>query len=466
MKRIWLGVCAVGMLMGAALTSAEEVFLYPEEERMQYAFLQEGLYFPMMHSYGGALPAEEASTMIHYFSGTCTGSLPCTAPLLFAKEQRTQGTFLQVLYEEALPERAAAMAKRFPALKDSPYLYLRDAWQLGLITTYDSEVRLSAEEQVAILYRYLVYLQNKKLHQHQYQLGLVYDEGAINAHYFQDQEELLEIIEQYQQWIQDEQDPTIQLALGARKDAFEAVYYQLVQDDRTYQQRPFGNPVGVGLGEDVVVTYGFKDPRYRSHTGVDIAPYYAKKAELGAIPILARQSGIAIFVKWDVPGTGKQWNYTHRLNGYGNHVIVISEEFFRRVQGDKSLSKNKQVYATLYGHLAAFSSFEPVDNPIVYKGLIDKFYFGERKANPASYANLKIVGVKTVTAGDTLGLMGNTGRSTSDHLHYEVRAIGADLDKVTIINPERFHIEVPHYDLAHEAPSLSIGGGGEDANKK
>jgi hypothetical protein len=43
------------------------------------------------------------------------------------------------------------------------------------------------------------------------------------------------------------------------------------------------------------MSYGFKDKRYPGHTGIDIAPYYGKKKELGDIPVVARQSGLAIF---------------------------------------------------------------------------------------------------------------------------------------------------------------------------
>jgi murein DD-endopeptidase MepM/ murein hydrolase activator NlpD len=40
-----------------------------------------------------------------------------------------------------------------------------------------------------------------------------------------------------------------------------------------------------------------------------------------------------------------------------------------------------------------------------------------------------------VKAGDLIGYMGSTGRSTGPHVHYEVRKDGIDIDPVPYLKP-------------------------------
>jgi murein DD-endopeptidase MepM/ murein hydrolase activator NlpD len=147
--------------------------------------------------------------------------------------------------------------------------------------------------------------------------------------------------------------------------------------------------------------------------------------------------------------------YGKSMGGYGNHVVILSEEFFRKVEGDTSLARHKQVYATLYGHMKSFGAYDPVENPIEYNGLIERFY----NSKQVSFRDVKIVGVRTVTVGEVIGVMGSTGRSTGEHLHYEVRAMRDPLGKVEYMNPEAFQVKVPQYDYVYGTPHLGMGGG-------
>jgi murein DD-endopeptidase MepM/ murein hydrolase activator NlpD len=52
------------------------------------------------------------------------------------------------------------------------------------------------------------------------------------------------------------------------------------------------------------------------------------------------------------------------------------------------------------------------------------------------YGHLTKVNVEpgqTVKAGDVVGFLGSTGRSTGPHLHYEIRKNGIDIDPTSFL---------------------------------
>lgn len=100
--------------------------------------------------------------------------------------------------------------------------------------------------------------------------------------------------------------------------------------------------------------------RLAIHAGVDIA--------------------VAVGIPIKTPADGQIWalGSTPAGSGYGNYVVVAHPN----VEAPTAF--------TLYGHLS---------DPVVL-----------RRGEP-------------VIAGDTLGLSGNTGRSTGPHLHYEERVL-------------------------------------------
>ncbi len=60
-----------------------------------------------------------------------------------------------------------------------------------------------------------------------------------------------------------------------------------------------------------------------------------------------------------------------------------------------------------------------------------------------SYAHLYTCFLKKVdiiNAGDKIGITGNTGRSTGDHLHLTVRCENKLINPITIINPIKNYI--------------------------
>ena len=122
-----------------------------------------------------------------------------------------------------------------------------------------------------------------------------------------------------------------------------------------------------------VVTSGFG---YRIH------PVYGTKkmhhgvdiAKAGSVPVVASASGVV--------------SYSGQMSGYGN-VIIITH------------SINGKTYETLYAHLR----------------------------------NLGVGSMQTVSQGQTIGYMGNTGIGTGQHLHFEVHNGRWNSAKSNAINP-------------------------------
>ncbi len=126
-----------------------------------------------------------------------------------------------------------------------------------------------------------------------------------------------------------------------------------------------------------VVTAGF--PNYPAsfgggrHDGIDIAPRGAKN-----LAVVSAKTGVVVKV---VTGMSNTYPYTY---SYGNHVIV-------------SHGNNQ---TTVYAHLSSVN---------VRKG-------------------------QTVTQGQQIGILGNTGYSTGPHLHFEVRLSGVPQNPLSYVS--------------------------------
>ena len=130
---------------------------------------------------------------------------------------------------------------------------------------------------------------------------------------------------------------------------------------------PAQNPLG-GQGLSlVVITAGFMDPNYRFfggvHTGVDFVPnktyYESNKAykETGAVTVYATMNGTAKYY----------------VDQYGSHTVEVTN-------ADSTIK-------TIFMHL---------NEVFVTTG-------------------------ESITAGKAIGTMGDTGFTTGEHLHYEIR---------------------------------------------
>ena len=97
-------------------------------------------------------------------------------------------------------------------------------------------------------------------------------------------------------------------------------------------------------------------------------------AKAGTVPVVASASGVV--------------SYSGQMSGYGN-VIIITH------------SINGKTYETLYAHLR----------------------------------NLGVGSMQTVSQGQTIGYMGNTGIGTGQHLHFEVHNGRWNGAKSNAINP-------------------------------
>ena len=99
---------------------------------------------------------------------------------------------------------------------------------------------------------------------------------------------------------------------------------------------------------------------------------------------------------------------------------------------DISADKGDPVYATADGTVANASAAGNYGNLVI----LDHGYGLETRYGHLSA--FKVQPGQTVKRGDLVGLVGSTGRATSSHLHYEVRANGRILNPLQLLlNPRR-----------------------------
>ncbi|MBC6309103.1 peptidoglycan DD-metalloendopeptidase family protein [Listeria sp. FSL L7-1582] len=125
-----------------------------------------------------------------------------------------------------------------------------------------------------------------------------------------------------------------------------------------------------------ILTSGFSDRtnpvtgQHESHKGQDIAAG-------GSVPIYAAAGGTVVFSGFGAPGSG-----------YGGYGYVVEVD-------------HGNGYQTLYGHMRAGS--------------------------------LQVVAGQSVSQGQGIGMMGSTGQSTGQHLHFEIHKNGVPIDPTPYI---------------------------------
>jgi murein DD-endopeptidase MepM/ murein hydrolase activator NlpD len=99
---------------------------------------------------------------------------------------------------------------------------------------------------------------------------------------------------------------------------------------------------------------------------------------------------------------------------------------------DISAEKGDPIYSTADGKVTHAASAGNYGNLVI----VDHGYGIETRYGHMSAFKVKVG--QTVKRGDLLGLVGSTGRATSSHLHYEVRANGRILNPLQLLlNPRR-----------------------------
>jgi murein DD-endopeptidase MepM/ murein hydrolase activator NlpD len=99
---------------------------------------------------------------------------------------------------------------------------------------------------------------------------------------------------------------------------------------------------------------------------------------------------------------------------------------------DISADKGDPVYATADGKVVSASAAGNYGNLVI----LEHGYGLETRYGHLSA--FKVAAGQTVKRGDLVGLVGSTGRATSSHLHYEVRANGRILNPLQLLlNPRR-----------------------------
>ncbi len=122
---------------------------------------------------------------------------------------------------------------------------------------------------------------------------------------------------------------------------------------------------------------------------------------------------------------------------YGYRTHPISNEYKLHSGTDLALSANTPIPSNINGTVTVSAYNNSYGNYVVVrdnKGLLHYYaHMNERNVNVGD----------TISVGDTLGLVGSTGNSTGNHLHYEIRGTdgksidsGKYLDNVSVVTTE------------------------------
>ncbi|NOR62969.1 MAG: peptidoglycan DD-metalloendopeptidase family protein, partial [Rhodobacteraceae bacterium] len=98
---------------------------------------------------------------------------------------------------------------------------------------------------------------------------------------------------------------------------------------------------------------------------------------------------------------------------------------------DMASSLNTPIYATADGTVQFSGTQSGYGNVVIldHGGGYETYY---------AHLNRRLVTVgQTISRGDRIALMGNTGRSTGVHLHYEIRKDGVAVNPMTYIKAGR-----------------------------
>jgi murein DD-endopeptidase MepM/ murein hydrolase activator NlpD len=160
------------------------------------------------------------------------------------------------------------------------------------------------------------------------------------------------------------------------------------------------------IGQELFIPGGKKAPAYVKPPAARVVQSYVGSPPAGSIPSSTRlqwpTSGRAVtqYYSWRHTGLDIDGNLSSPIYAAEAGTVIRAQvSGYNGGYGENIIIDHGNGMQTLYGHLS-------------------KLFVG--------------VG-ETVTRGQTIGMMGNTGRSTGSHLHFEVRVNGARLNSLTYI---------------------------------